>query len=183
MTNALQVMRGLSVIERRKAGLMSAWFFLVVTTLWLLKPIRSASLLAHLGSAEIPYARLASVAVIALVVAVYSRIVDRFSRVEVARGATDAQRYKAKAFIDMFVDRGGKALSALALMAIIARAGVSIRICLSVALGALLLWTVCARLLGRAYAERVGEPPPAALPETSLPPARAGLAPAPSATK
>ena len=68
---------------------------------------------------------------------------------------TDVQKYKAKAFIDMVVDRAGKALSALALMVIIARAGVSIPISLAVAMGALLLWLVCAHGLGRAYARHV----------------------------
>jgi AAA family ATP:ADP antiporter len=74
--------------ERLTAALLFAWFFLVITTLWLLKPIRQASLLAHLGSAEIPAVRLGSVLVVALVVAAYSRLVDRLSRLEVAAGAS-----------------------------------------------------------------------------------------------
>jgi AAA family ATP:ADP antiporter len=71
-----------------KAAILSGWFFLMITTLWLLKPIRQASLLAHLGSGEIPYVRLGAVAVVALVVAVYSRAVDRLTRIQVARGAS-----------------------------------------------------------------------------------------------
>jgi len=74
--------------QRLKAGLLSGWFFLLITTLWLLKPIRQASLLAHLGSAEIPYVRLGAVAVVAVIVALYSRLVDRLTRLQVARGAS-----------------------------------------------------------------------------------------------
>jgi|GEM_PF-5463849 AAA family ATP:ADP antiporter len=74
--------------ERLTAALLFSWFFLVITTLWLLKPIRQASLLAHLGSSEIPAVRLGSVLVVALVVAGYSRLVDRLSRLQVAAGAS-----------------------------------------------------------------------------------------------
>ena len=88
MKNPFDALLSLGPLERRKVGLLTGWFFLVITTLWLLKPIRSASLLTHLGSGEIPYVRLGSVAVVGVVVALYSRIVDRFSRVNVARGAS-----------------------------------------------------------------------------------------------
>lgn len=64
---------------------------------------------------------------------------------------TDTQKYKAKALIDMVVDRAGKALSSLALMAIIASQGVSIRITLGAAIGALGIWAVCAKALGQTY--------------------------------
>lgn len=74
--------------ERLKAALLSGWFFLMITTLWLLKPIRSASLLSHLGSGETPYVRLGSVVFVGVVVAIYSRVVDRFTRLNVARGAS-----------------------------------------------------------------------------------------------
>jgi ATP:ADP antiporter, AAA family len=88
MNNPITVLRSLSAAERLKAALLSSWFFLVITTLWLLKPIRSASLLAHLGSAEIPYVRLGSVIALAIIVAGYSAIVNRFTRLGVARGAS-----------------------------------------------------------------------------------------------
>lgn len=74
--------------EQLAAALLFSWFFLVITTLWLLKPIRQASLLAHLGSSELPAVRLGSVLVVALVVAAYSRLVDRLSRLQVAAGAS-----------------------------------------------------------------------------------------------
>lgn len=62
------------------------------------------------------------------------------------------QRYKGKAFVDMLVDRSGKALSALALIAVIAAAETSIPLSLGVAFGAMLLWGICAVALGRGYA-------------------------------
>lgn len=69
---------------------------------------------------------------------------------------SDAHKYKAKAFIDMFVNRAGKALSSVALLAIVAAAGVSIRACAALALGALALWAAASVSLGRSYSERFG---------------------------
>jgi hypothetical protein len=57
--------------ERRKAALLSFWFFLTIAAPWILKPIRSASLLTHLGAAELPDVGLGAVVVVALVVAIY----------------------------------------------------------------------------------------------------------------
>jgi len=90
MSNPLAVLRGLTRVERAKAGILFSWFFVVITTLWLLKPIRQASLLVHLGAEELPYARFGAVAVVAIVVAIYSRLVDRLTRLQVARGAAVA---------------------------------------------------------------------------------------------
>lgn len=84
----LAKLRGWTPDERWKVGLLSSWFFLMITTLWLLKPVRQASLLEHLGSGEIPYVRLGSMVVVGLVVAGYSHVVDRLSRIQVARGAS-----------------------------------------------------------------------------------------------
>lgn len=72
---------------RPKAVLLAVWFFLTTANLWLLKPVRTASLLAHLGSAETPWVRLASAAAVGVVVLVYSRLIDRASRVAIAAGA------------------------------------------------------------------------------------------------
>lgn len=74
--------------ERLKAGLLSGWFFLSIATLWLLKPVRTASLLAHLGASELPYLRFGAVAAVGLVVLAYSRVVNRFSRLDVVRGSS-----------------------------------------------------------------------------------------------
>lgn len=86
--NALATLRGLSERERSKAGLLASWFFVITTTLWLLKPIRTAALLAHLGSKELPYLRLGSVLVVGVVVFGYSHVVSRLSRLQVALGAS-----------------------------------------------------------------------------------------------
>ena len=78
----------MSSSERLKATLLSSWFFASIAALWLLKPVRTASLLAHLGAAELPYLRFGSVAAVMLVVFVYSRVVNRFSRLDVVRGSS-----------------------------------------------------------------------------------------------
>jgi AAA family ATP:ADP antiporter len=80
--------RKLTARERAKAAILAGWFFLLITNLWLLKPIRQASLLAHLGPGELPYARFGAVIAVAIVVAIYTRLVDRLTRLQVARGAS-----------------------------------------------------------------------------------------------
>lgn len=71
--------------SRVKGALLGAWFFVAVATLWLLKPVRVASLLAHLGATETPYVRLAGVVAIAGAVGLYSTVVNRLSRIAVVR--------------------------------------------------------------------------------------------------
>jgi ATP:ADP antiporter, AAA family len=73
--------------EGVKIGLLATWFFLTITTLWLLKPVRTASLLSHLGAAELPYLRFGSLIGVGLVVLVYSHLVNRLSRLDVVRGS------------------------------------------------------------------------------------------------
>jgi AAA family ATP:ADP antiporter len=74
--------------ERLKTALLSVWFFSTITALWLLKPIRTASLLTHLGAAELPYLRFGAVIAVGVLVLGYSRVVNRFSRIEVVRGSS-----------------------------------------------------------------------------------------------
>jgi ATP:ADP antiporter, AAA family len=88
MPNPLATLRSLSNLERRKAALLFSWFFITITTLWLLKPIRQASLMVHLGAEELPYVRLGAVVAVAIIVAIYSRLVDRLTRLQIARGAS-----------------------------------------------------------------------------------------------
>jgi AAA family ATP:ADP antiporter len=83
MTLETVVLKGLSRRQKQKAALLFSWFFLTIATLWLLKPVRVAALLVHLGAQETPYVRLAGVACVAVVVAFYSWIVNKLSRVGV----------------------------------------------------------------------------------------------------
>lgn len=78
-------LRGLDRRQRIKGLLLSSWFFLTVATLWLLKPVRVASLLVHLGAVETPYVRLAAVLAVAIVVLAYSAVVNRLSRIAVVQ--------------------------------------------------------------------------------------------------
>lgn len=88
--NPIARLRALDASERLKVALLSAWFFLAIMTLWLLKSARSASLLVHLGAEELPYLRFGSVAAVGLVVLGYSRVVNRLSRLQLVLGASAA---------------------------------------------------------------------------------------------
>ncbi len=81
---------------------------------------------------------------------------------------TDAQKYKAKAFIDMFVDHAAKALASILLLGLIAMSSASPRVTLLVSCGSMLAWIVCAHRLGIYAATRKAFNSGAALP--SLPP-------------
>jgi AAA family ATP:ADP antiporter len=74
--------------ERLKIALLSTWFFSAIGAMWLLKPVRTASMLMHLGATELPYLRFGSVLAVAGVVLVYSRLVNRFSRLDIVRGSS-----------------------------------------------------------------------------------------------
>ncbi|HVY46008.1 MAG TPA: Npt1/Npt2 family nucleotide transporter [Minicystis sp.] len=60
----------------------------------------------------------------------------------------DAQKYKSKAFIDMFIDRAAKALAAFALIAIILVAGESVTVSLATAMASMTIWLWSAWRLG-----------------------------------
>lgn len=87
MENPLSTLRGLSRREALKGSLLFGWFFLAIAILWLLKAVRTGSLLAHLGAAELPKVRFGAVLAVAIVVAVYTRVVNRLSRLAVGLGA------------------------------------------------------------------------------------------------
>ncbi|MEY4549054.1 MAG: hypothetical protein RL685_5249 [Pseudomonadota bacterium] len=69
-------------------ALLATWFFFSIAALWLLKPIRTAALLTHLGSAELPYVRFGTLIAVGIVVMAYTRAVNYFSRLDVVRGAS-----------------------------------------------------------------------------------------------
>ena len=83
-------LRSLNRDERIKVALLSGWFFLTVTTLWMIKSVRVAVLLIHFGAKETPYVRLAGVAAVAVTVMFYSAAVNRLSRVGVVRATSAA---------------------------------------------------------------------------------------------
>jgi ATP:ADP antiporter, AAA family len=86
--NPISVLLRLSSSERLKAALLSGWFFLTIAALWLLKPVRTASLLVHLEASELPYLRFGAVIGVGVVVLAYSRAVNHFSRLNVVRGSS-----------------------------------------------------------------------------------------------
>lgn len=86
---------------------------------------------------------------------------------------SDAERYRAKAFIDMFVDRAGKALSSIALLVLVAFMGISPHASLALAFVALAFWAACAHNLGRRYVRRVADQNETARSRTVLDPSSA----------
>ncbi len=73
--------------------------------------------------------------------------VHRTTRESLYVSLNDAQKYKAKAFIDMFVDRAAKAAASLLLLVLIVWGG-SPRLTLIVSLGAMVAWMLAARMIG-----------------------------------
>ena len=73
---------------------------------------------------------------------------------------SDEQRYKAKAFIDMFVDRAAKAGASVLLLGIIVFAGSSPRVTLLASCGAMVAWIGSAKKLGTYADARYAAPRP-----------------------
>jgi AAA family ATP:ADP antiporter len=65
---------------------------------------------------------------------------------------SDVQKYKAKAFIDMFVDRAAKAVGSIALLVLIAITGESVRGALVMSFASMAIWIGSARRLGGYHA-------------------------------
>ena len=76
--------------ERLKASLLSAWFFLTVAALWLLKSSRVTALLSHLGAREMPTVRLVGIVVVGACVYAYSVAAARLSRIALVRATSAA---------------------------------------------------------------------------------------------
>jgi AAA family ATP:ADP antiporter len=64
---------------------------------------------------------------------------------------SDAQKYKAKAFIDMFVQRAAKAVASFAFIGITAAIGLSLRASLALSMVALGIWVALAVILAKRY--------------------------------
>jgi AAA family ATP:ADP antiporter len=96
---------------------------------------------------------------------------------------TDVQKYKAKAFIDMFVMRGAKSIAAFAIIAMIAATGrAGLAAPLVVSLAALGVWIALAVALGNRYERNVGgdtPTPTGRLPRRSIEPPPADVTTAP----
>jgi len=65
--------------ELRRTVLMFAYFFLVVASFYILKPVRNALFLDSLGAANLPYVYLGTTALIALSMPLYTRAAARLS--------------------------------------------------------------------------------------------------------
>jgi len=81
--NPFQVLHGLSRSEWILIAFLFAFFFLVMMTFWLLKPVRTSLLLTTMGAEETPVLKLLAVALVAAVVATYSRLSDLVGRCDI----------------------------------------------------------------------------------------------------
>ncbi len=70
----------LSADEIKKFGLLSLAFFFVVGPYWLLKPLKDGFFFKVVGKSMQPTAKIVSVIVVALLVIVYSRLIDIFEK-------------------------------------------------------------------------------------------------------
>jgi AAA family ATP:ADP antiporter len=71
----------ISVDELRKFSLLALIFLFIIGSYWLLRPLKDAVFFTIVGGKHYqPYAKMLSVVVVVLVVLVYSRLVDLFSR-------------------------------------------------------------------------------------------------------
>ncbi len=66
--------------EGAKTLLMSLYFFLLMASYYVIKPVRNSLFLEQLGPKQLPYAYLATALVIGLVASLYTRLVARFER-------------------------------------------------------------------------------------------------------
>jgi ATP/ADP translocase len=66
--------------EGTKTVLMFLYFFLLLTSYYVLKPVRNSLFLENLGPRQLPYVYLATALIIGFVVAVYARLMERFER-------------------------------------------------------------------------------------------------------
>lgn len=64
----------------RKFVFLSAIFFLIIGIYWFFRPIKDGVFITMLGAGYLPYAKIASVIIIFPVIAIYSKLVDKFSR-------------------------------------------------------------------------------------------------------
>lgn len=66
--------------ERLKFSVLSGIFFCILGVYWLLRPVKDGVFFSVVGKAHQPNAKILSLFVVAAVVIIYSRLVDRFSR-------------------------------------------------------------------------------------------------------
>jgi AAA family ATP:ADP antiporter len=66
--------------ERLRAGLMFAYFFLIITSYYVIKPVRNSLFIERLGADNLPYVYIATALFVGVIISFYSRFADRISR-------------------------------------------------------------------------------------------------------
>src|SRR5437870_2151437 len=70
----------LSSDEFKKFGMLAGIFLFIIGTYWLMRPLKDALFMGIVGKLYIPYAKMASFIIIAVLIFIYSKLVDMFEK-------------------------------------------------------------------------------------------------------
>ena len=80
ITKAFQPILKIQKHEWPKALLMFGYFFLIIATYYIIKPVRSSLFLDRLGADKLPYVYMGEALIVGIVAFVYARFVDRHKK-------------------------------------------------------------------------------------------------------
>jgi AAA family ATP:ADP antiporter len=66
--------------ERLRVGLMFSYFFLVITSYYVIKPVRNSLFIERVGADNLPYVYIITALFVGVIISFYSRYADRISR-------------------------------------------------------------------------------------------------------
>ena len=66
--------------EHRSVALLASYFFLVITSYYVIKPVRNSLFIQRLGADNLPYVYILTAIVVTFIIAGYSRVADRIKR-------------------------------------------------------------------------------------------------------
>ncbi len=66
--------------ERVRVGLLALYFFLVITSYYVIKPVRNSLFIQRLGADNLPYVYIAAAVLVGFLISFYSRFADRITR-------------------------------------------------------------------------------------------------------
>ncbi len=66
--------------ERARVGLLALYFFLVITSYYVIKPVRNSLFIQRLGADNLPYVYILTALLVGVLISFYSRFADRITR-------------------------------------------------------------------------------------------------------
>ena len=76
----IRTLIGIRPGEWQRVGLMFAYFFLVITSYYVIKPVRNSLFIERLGADNLPYVYIATALFVGVIISYYSRFADRIGR-------------------------------------------------------------------------------------------------------